>query len=338
MRAGIDEELSPQRSGHPAVMFYPVWRQGKRLVWGLDVNNEANLQAFLECEEGQAQQVADTVKAGLTLARNGLSALRAEVARQGGAEALMAIKAADLADEVMDQTKLDVKDNVVSAKVTLGAEVAEIVAVVVPAVQQARTAARRSMSMNNLKQIGVAMHNYHDIHKHLPPAVVMGPDGKTPHSWRVEILPLIGQQELYDEYRMNEPWDSEHNKKLLEKIPGVFRCPVDDQFSTNTSYFALTGKGASFEGMEGLRFADFPDGLSNTFLVVESKKAVPWTKPDDIAIDFDKKLPKFGGWYPRSNGFNVLIGDGSVRFISHELDKETLKKLLTRNGGEAIPR
>ena len=260
--------------------FTPLWQDGKRLMWGVNATESLSVQMFLECEDGTAVGVKETINASLVLARNGLSALRAEAARNGGSEALIAIKAADLADEVLDETQVEVNGDVVSAKVTLGEETGEIVAMLVPAVQAARTAAKRTQSMNNLKQIGLAMHNYHDVHKHLPPAVVMGPDGKTPHSWRVEILPYIDQSALYQEYRMNEPWDSDHNKKVLEKIPPVYLSPMDDPHSTNTSYFALTGKGTSFESPEGQKFRDFTDGLSNTLMVVETKKAVPWTKPE----------------------------------------------------------
>ncbi len=79
--------------------------------------------------------------------------------------------------------------------------------------------------MNDLKQIGLAMHNYHDVNKHFPAPVIMGPDGKTPHSWRVAILPYLDQQELYKQYNLNEPWDSPHNKKLLKKSPPSIGTP-----------------------------------------------------------------------------------------------------------------
>jgi hypothetical protein len=141
---------------------------------------------------------------------------------------------------------------------------------------------------------------------------------------------------------MTEPWDSEHNKKLLEKIPPMLRCPMEDQFTTNTSYFALTGKGTVFDdnvkrgGISGIRFADITDGSSNTIMVVESKKAVPWTKPEDIPIDLEKDIPKFGGWYP--GGYIGLFCDGSVKFLSSEIDQKLLKAAISRNGGEPVQR
>lgn len=335
IRPALNEGMDRGPQGAMLGTFSPLWQDGKRLVWGLTAAKSLDVELILECEEGKAERVKETITATFVLARNSLSALRAEAARRGGDDALMALKAADLADGIIDRTKFDTEGDIVSGTLTLGEETGEIVTLLLPAITQARVAAKRTQSMNNLKQIGLAMHNYHDVYKHLPPAVVMGPDGKTPHSWRVEILPYIDQFALYQEYRMNEPWDSDHNKKLLEKIPDVFRCPSDASDSTNTSYFALTGKGTSFEGDEGLSFAKFTDGLSNTFMVVETKNTVPWTKPEDIPIDFEKDLPEFGGWY--QGGYIALMCDGAVKFISENIDEKVLKLLIQRNDGQPLP-
>jgi hypothetical protein len=107
----------------------------------------------------------------------------------------------------------------------------------------------REASANNLKQLMLAMHNYYDANKRFPPAVILGKDGRAgpPHSWRVELLPFLEQQDLYDEYRFDEPWDSEHNRALLSKMPAVFRSPLDEPDSTNASYFALVTPGLAPE-------------------------------------------------------------------------------------------
>lgn len=339
MRVGINQELPRGPQAALIKTFSVIWEDGNRFAFGVtaggDQPESLAVNLFIDCKDGRAAQVAATIDALLVLARNGLSAYRADVARRGGEHALMEIKAADMADEVIDQTKFQVNDDVVFGQLTLGEETAEIVGFLIPAITQARVAAKRTQSMNNLKQIALAMHNYHDTYKHLPPAVVLGPDGKTPHSWRVELLPFLDNQALYNEYRMNEPWDSEHNQKLLTKIPLFYRSPMDTSDSTNTSYFALTGKDTSFEGTEGLSFAKFTDGLSNTLMVVESKKAVPWTKPEDIPIDLTKELPEFGGWY--EGGFVGQICDGSVKFIADSIDPKILKLLIQRNDGQPIP-
>jgi hypothetical protein len=108
----------------------------------------------------------------------------------------------------------------------------------------------RKTSADNLKALMLAMHNYHDTYRHFPPAVVHGRDGQggPPHSWRVALLPFLNEHKLYNEYRFDEPWDSEHNKQLLAKMPSVFRSPLDAQDSTNAAYFGLVLAGASSHG------------------------------------------------------------------------------------------
>ncbi|HUG19620.1 MAG TPA: DUF1559 domain-containing protein, partial [Planctomycetaceae bacterium] len=336
VRPGLNAEL--QRGPAAAMMspFAPMWNNGVHAAAGATAGNELDLKVSIFCDgEKGAASVEETLKAMIVLSRNSLSSLRTQMSRQSNEEAAMALKAADMMDEVFDHLKIESNENVVTATAKIGDGAGEMIALLVPAVTQARTAAKRSQSMNNMKQIGLAMHNYHEVHGHLPPAVVIGPDGKTPHSWRVAILPFIEGAELYQAYRQDEPWDSEHNKKLLEQIPGVYRDPLDDGFSTNTSYFVFVGKGTAFESKTGNRFGDFTDGLSNTLMAVETKKDIPWTKPDDLSFDPDKDVEELGGFY--EGGFIALICDGSVRFIPESLDEKILKLLIQRNDGQTIP-
>jgi len=206
-----------------------------------------------------------------------------------------------------------------------------------PAIAKARDAAQRAQSSNNLKQIALAIHNYHDVHKALPAAVMLGPDGKTKHSWRVAILPYIEQENLYRQYRFDEPWDSENNKKVLDQMPPVFRHPNAKGKATNSSYYVLTGKGGIFQeeaAKKGTDFTAIRDGTSNTILAVEANRDTPWTKPEDIAFDVDGQLPKLGGF--AREGFAAAFADGSVRFISAGIDAKILKALFTAGGGEVV--
>ncbi|HEY8506695.1 MAG TPA: DUF1559 domain-containing protein [Gemmataceae bacterium] len=189
------------------------------------------------------------------------------------------------------------------------------------------------VSQNNLKQIGLAIHNYHDVNGHLP-ANVVGKDGKVLLSWRVLLLPYLEQEELYKQFKLDEPWDSEHNRKLVEKMPEVFRSPVQDRkLVGKTTYLAPVGKDTIFPG-EPIRIQDISDGTSNTIMVVEASdpRAVIWTRPDDLPVGGDDPLPDLTGHY--MDGFNALFGDGSVRFVSASIDPKTLRALFTRNGGE----
>ncbi|HEV3303936.1 MAG TPA: M56 family metallopeptidase, partial [Planctomycetaceae bacterium] len=188
--------------------------------------------------------------------------------------------------------------------------------------------------VNDLKQLALAMHNYHDKNAHFPPAAPLGPDGKTPHSWRVELLPFLDQLALYNQYRMNEPWDSENNRKVLARIPDVFRSPFDDPKSTNSGYYVLVGPGTVFEGPQGVRIADIIDGTSNTLMIVEAKRNIPWTKPEDIPFDPQKPLPELGGFV--QGQFRGALADGSVRGYILDKVKDQLKWLIMRNDMNVI--
>lgn len=206
------------------------------------------------------------------------------------------------------------------------------------AAQKMREAAGRAQSMNNMKQLALATVNYADTMRgQLPAHAIYSKDGKPLLSWRVMILPYIEQDALYKQFHLNEPWDSEHNKKLLAKMPKVFAHPADEKtLKEHTTYYqAFVGNGAFFEGKQGLRFpASITDGTSNTIMFVEASKAVPWTKPEDVPFDPDKPLPKLG--LPGHSYFLVAMCDGSAHAVSHGVTKETLRAAITRDAGDIL--
>lgn len=211
-----------------------------------------------------------------------------------------------------------------------------LVGLLLPAVQAAREAARRMSSSNNLKQIMLAFHNYENTFRKLPDAISRDEEGKPLLSWRVAILPFIEQQQLYQQFHLDEPWDSEHNIKLLEKMPPVYVDPSLSLPPGMTIYQASVGEGQLLNAEKATRFRDVTDGLSNTIAVFEAnaENAVPWTKPTDVEIDQQNPLDSMGKHRP--GGFNVGFADGSVKFISDSIDPETFWKLLTRAGGEVV--
>jgi hypothetical protein len=215
-------------------------------------------------------------------------------------------------------------------------------ALLVPAVQSARSAAQRAQSTNNLKQIALAMHNYHDTYGGFPAPANYDDDGKPLLSWRVHILPFIEQAPLYKKFKLDEPWDSKHNKELIKEMPLVYKVPgglkVDDG---KTCYLVPTGDSTAFPkgsagSARGLTLASITDGTSNTIMAIEAApdKAVPWTKPEDWELDPDK--PNQGLVGHRPNGFLAAWCDGSVRFIQKSVSDETLKAIFTRSGGEVV--
>jgi hypothetical protein len=214
-------------------------------------------------------------------------------------------------------------------------------ALLVPGVQKVRDAAGRAQSQNNLKQMGLAMHNYHATYNRLPSAGVGDPTkpaeaGKPLLSWRVAILPFIEQQLLYQQFKLDEPWDSPNNIKLLERMPKIYMLPGDNLTpSGHTHYQVFVGNGAAFEKTRGLRIADFTDGTSNTILVVEAAQAVPWTKPEDILFDPGNPIVPLLSTHFRS-GYNVLLGDGSVRILPPSTPESTFKAAITRNANDVV--
>jgi hypothetical protein len=197
--------------------------------------------------------------------------------------------------------------------------------------------AKTAQQQNNLKQIGLAMHNYHDAIGMFPPAATIDKKGKPLLSWRVAILPYVEQAALYEKFKHDEPWDSDHNKKVMEEnpMPAVFRLPGDDDDkSRDTHCQVFTGEGAMFEAGMALKIQNIPDGTSNTLMVGLAAKAVPWTKPGDIEFDAKqdpRKLLLF-----TNDKTSVAFADGSVRMLKKSMAEETWKALITRAGGETV--
>ena len=209
------------------------------------------------------------------------------------------------------------------------------IALLLPAVQAAREAARRTQESNKLKLIGLAMHNYHDVHTAFPSRANYDDNGKPLLSWRVHLLPFLDEMELYNQFRLNEPWDSEHNLPLAERIPDVYRhSALDDP--AKTVFQTLDGPGTSMEGTTGLRISSFTDGTSNTLLVLESDvdSAVVWTKPQDLPLNLKALRSGFGAIQPE--GFQAGFADGSVRLIPSDIAEETLRRIILRNDGEIV--
>lgn len=218
-----------------------------------------------------------------------------------------------------------------------GKEITELWKAVQVPLSVTRRVARRSESVNNLKQIALAMHMFHDGHKRFPAPANYGPDGKPLLSWRVHLLPFVEQQQLYQQFHLDEPWDSAHNKALIDKIPPVFRSPLSKAAKGMTNYVLPVGPGTGFPGREGLQFPDIKDGTSNTIMILEvnDDHAVTWTKPDDLPFDPKTPLKGLGGL--NKDGFNAAYFDGSVRFIPLKIPPETLRALITPAGGEVVP-
>jgi prepilin-type processing-associated H-X9-DG protein len=197
---------------------------------------------------------------------------------------------------------------------------------------------------SNLRQIALAMHAYQDAYDQLPPVAKCDKAGKPLLSWRVLVLPFLEQEGLYREFNFNEPWDSEHNKKLISRMPAVYRCPNQHLADKGKTTYVVpvgpeNGKNATLFSARvdaGRSLARVPDGTSNTIMLldVDDDHAVPWTKPDDLKFDPEEPMAALVGHHPGKMA--VLFADGSVRFLKNTIDKEKLKALFTFNGGEIV--
>jgi hypothetical protein len=205
-------------------------------------------------------------------------------------------------------------------------------ALLLPAVQAVRQAARKNTSRNNLKNLGVAIHNYAGDHREKLPS-----GKKKPLlSWRVHLLIYMEEGPLFDRFKLDEPWDSEHNKKLIKEMPALFASPASNVAAEGkTAYLAVVGKNTAFErgGKVGL---SMPDGTSQTIMLIEvsDEKAVIWTKPDDWELNPDDPLAGLKGQYP--GFFHALFADTAVRQIPLTSDKKKVKALMIRNDGISV--
>ncbi len=224
---------------------------------------------------------------------------------------------------------------------------AVLVSLLLPAVQSARTAARRTQSKNNMKQILLGFHNHHDVFLHFP-ARANGTTEKPLLSWRVHILPWIDQAALYEKFHLDEPWDSPHNKELIKEMPATYLNPLYGPIDGfKTTYLAPIGENLMFskeivttnaKSPRGARMREITDGTSNTIMLIESNKesAVIWTRPDDLEIDEDDPLANVCDGSPGT--FSVGWADGAVTSLTHEMAIEQFNAMLTRNGGEIVRR
>ncbi len=218
-------------------------------------------------------------------------------------------------------------------------------ALLLPAISAARGAASSAACNNNLRQIALALHNYHNTHGSLPAPYIADEDGKPMHSWRVAILPFLEQQHIFNQYNFDEPWDGPSNSQLAATYPTlpVYRCP-DDVLSgpSGPSYMAVVVPDGLFEAGKWNSLSDVTDGASNTIMVVEVVGATShWMEPVDLdqnALNQMINAARDGTGLAsnHSQGVNVVFADGSTRRLTSAVDLETLRLLITKSDGKPV--
>ena len=219
--------------------------------------------------------------------------------------------------------------------------IAVLIALLLPAVQQARNAARLSQCRNNMKQIGLALHTYAEIYGTFPPAFTVDANGKPLHSWRVLILPYLDADQIYERIDLSQPWDSPVNAVFHQQMPPAFRCPSNpEEGQSMTHYLAIVGSNCVLRpgNMPSCKYQEVTDGLSNTILVSESMMGVNWMAPQDIPLENVNSgiNPQGISTLHVPNSYvQVLIGDGSVHRLANKSPQQ-LYGLCTADGGETV--
>ncbi len=329
---------------------------------GVELGKEAKIDLRLSyADEPASKDVEKAVQAGLGQAKQMLGEYKKQAeeklfAKNKGerssledlpeaAAALAALGFVNKVEEMLNDFPLRRDGSALAASVTFPegpyttavSGVAVSAGLLLPAVQKVREAAARMKSSNNIKQISLSFHNYASAYAKLPTSAICDKNGKPLLSWRVTILPFIEQDNLYRKFKLDEPWDSTHNIKLIQQMPAVFAHPTifkKHEFPS-TYYQVFVGKGTIFQPNKGLTLEAITaaDGCSNTIWLAEAEKAVPWTKPEDIEYD-GKTLPKLAfSWNGR-----CLVGnaDGSVNLFRKNASAKNWHAVIQWNDGVPV--
>jgi hypothetical protein len=332
------------RATGAALAAVPNFKGAKELTFTLDAPNDPLAAAKLTLTYADAAAAKDGVAALDTLltflkgwSATQQKAVAAKPFEQGTPGPLLEVISAALKG-------VKVKADGATVVATTEFDMGDAVRGLVMAVPDSAFAGRggNSAAENNLKQIGLAQHSYSDTTGKFP-GNSYSKDGKPLLSWRVHILPYIEQDALYKQFKLDEPWDSDHNIKLSKTVVRTFSIPGRPAPLGETYYRCFTAtKTAKPEyrpwlldgSPDGPKIAQITDGTSNTLMVVEAGESVLWTKPDDLPYDGVMPVPPLGG---ASGRFMAVFGDGSVRtFRRQQLDDKNLRGMITIGGGEVI--
>lgn len=324
----VKQSMQQGAQGNPMMaMVIPIVQQMQTMTIAADLEAENLLNISVDTPNTEAAKaVQQSLQGFLQMGKQQYEQAKGDVPEE----------MKEMMQAFVDGANLSSNAEVVSLAIPRPANFEKLPEMLKPALNQAATAAKMSQNKNNLKQIGLAFHNYHAVYNHFPAIDSNGgAEGEQKGkglSWRVHLLPFIEEAPLYEQFNMDEPWDSEHNKALIEQMPMVF----GDNPEGKTSIHVFQGEKVAFkEGHTGPRIRDYLDGTSNTILVVEAgdDTADIWTKPGGLEFNADDPIAALGNI---GEMFHALLCDGSVRNISKSIDKETLSNLIQNQDGNPI--
>ena len=234
-----------------------------------------------------------------------------------------------MGEQLLDGTSLTQTGDSLSLVVTRPASLGDLPTLVRPLIAEAAQRQRAARARNDLKQIGLGMYNYHDSHGSFP-AHDQGAKGPVGLSWRVHILPYVDEAPLYNEFHQDEPWDSEHNKSLIPRMPKIYGNSPEGKSSIHVFLGEATPLGGKPIGIVHVL-----DGTSNTILVVRAGEdtADIWTKPGGLAFDKANPIQALGNI---GETFDALFMDASARSLPKSIDPATLGNLIQHSDGNSV--
>ena len=336
--AMLSLKATPQDSiYHP---FVPALDHLKSVVLSIDLTSQRQLRAKLEGHNGSSTAfLVEWSKGILDYSKQLLEEKIDQLQQADSTTGLLTIF--QVLRESLDHISIKLEGNFLILTTTMTPEqVAQLVTAT--AEDAVRSAEQRNLTLarSRLDQIGAAIFRFHQAHGRLP--VGNQPplhyrDGKPLLSWRVHLLPFLREQKLYEQFHLDEPWDSEHNLKLVAQIPHVYTSPRDGKLQGKSCYLAPSGKGTVFGEQQAIGFDDISDGLRQTALVVQAgpDQSVPWTRPGDL-ISLEADPPKLLGSFGKR--ISVLFADGRVFHLNPKIDRQTLQVLFQYQDGQRLDR
>ena len=315
----------------------PLLENAQQIVAAMDLDeNKLDIGAWIYADANRnddrsVKQISDSTSVLVNL---GKTMLRSTSGENGGADSQAISDIMNLGVELLENVRVNNEKDCISLSTSVAAPGDDLLLPLIPAITAINQASARVEAANEMRNLMLALLNYEAANGSFPPAVLTSKNGKK-FSWRVAILPFLGRSDLFEKYRFDEDWDSDHNLKLAREIPNEFQHPINEALGSDfCSYFLVTGKGTGFDGDVGMRIIDLMDGTSNTLCIVEAKKDAFWTQPVDVVFDDDKLDTTLGGYTP--GGFNGSLFDGSTQFMSSQIDPATLRLLFLKSDGQTF--
>ena len=210
-----------------------------------------------------------------------------------------------------------------------------VIALLAPVYRGSGPAARRAQCINNLKQIALALHNYEQAHKALPPAYTVDAKGRPLHSWRTLILPYLEQESLYQTIDLSKPWNDPANARAFDAAPLVFRCPESVEPRNTTTYLAIVAPNGCFLPTRSRRLAEITDAHESTLMVIEAgqENAVPWMAPIDAGVPLVMSLGRTWKLH-HSGGTDACFVGSNVAFLKATTPAKVRRALISIAGND----